>query len=131
MQVNKKLLALAIIGLIDAAYLTVVHYTKLPLYCPSGGVVNCVQVTTSSLSTVAGIPIALGGLVWFLGLLAIVFLIPKIKAFRNIWIMLGLAGVAYSIVGQLILGEICEYCVLLDIVILLSVYLLIRHRNDN
>ena len=43
---------------------------------------------------------------------------------------MGLAGVAYSIVGQAILGEICEYCILLDILILLSVYLLVRHRKS-
>ncbi len=131
MSLPKKLLLLfVIIGIIDSAYLTVVHYTTLPLYCPEGGIVNCVQVTTSAYSTVAGIPIALGGLVWFIGLGVLVFLLPKIKVFRNIWIMLGLAGVAYSIVGQAILGEICEYCVLLDILILLSVYLLLRNRNN-
>ena len=56
-------------------------------------------------------------------------MVPKIKVARNIWIMFGLAGVAYSIIGQVILGEICEYCVLLDVAILLSVYLLIRHRD--
>ena len=35
MSMPKKLLLLfAIIGLIDSAYLTAVHYTNLPLYCP-------------------------------------------------------------------------------------------------
>ena len=78
MSIGNKLLLLAIIGISDSAYLTVVHYTKLPLYCPSGGIVNCVQVTTSVFSTVAGIPIALGGLVWFLGIVAIVlFWFPR------------------------------------------------------
>ena len=56
------------------------HYTNLPLYCPEGGVVNCVQVTTSVLSVVAGIPIAVAGLVWFIGLVALVFLMPKIRS---------------------------------------------------
>ena len=131
MSTPKKLLLLfAIVGAIDAAYLTIVHYTKLPLYCPESSVVNCVQVTTSSLSAVAGIPIAVAGLVWFVGLAALVFLVPKLKVGRNIWILLGLGGVGYSIVGQAILGKICEYCMLLDVLILFSTYLLIKNRNS-
>jgi uncharacterized membrane protein len=130
MSLTKRLLLLfSVIGIIDSAYLTAVHYTNLPLYCPQGGIINCVQVTTSAFSTVAGIPIAIGGLVWFIGLAVLVFGIPKIKVARNIWIILGVGGVAYSIVGQTILGEICEYCCLLDVLIILSVYLLIRHGD--
>jgi uncharacterized membrane protein len=132
MSVPKKLLLLFVaIGIVDSAYLTLVHYTNLPLYCPQGGIVNCVQVTTSVFSQVAGIPIALGGLVWFIGLGMLVFVLPKIKVLRNVWIILGLGGVAYSIIGQAILGEICEYCVLLDVMILLSVYILIRLRHSD
>ena len=60
MSTAKKLLLLfVIIGIADSAYLTAVHYTNLPLYCPEGGVVNCTQVVTSVYSTVAGIPIAI------------------------------------------------------------------------
>lgn len=131
MSTPKKLLLLfAILGAVDAAYLTAVHYTKLPLYCPESSVINCVQVTTSSLSAVLGIPIAVAGLVWFVGLGVLVFLIPKIKVAKNIWIILGLGGVAYSIVGQAILGKLCEYCILLDVLIVLSVYLLVKTRNS-
>ena len=82
------------------------------------------------MSAVAGIPIAVGGLVWFIGLVVLVFLMPKMKVVRNIWVIFGLGGVAYSIMGQVILGEICEYCILLDVMILLCVYLLIRHRKE-
>ena len=119
-----------IIGVIDSAYLTAVHYTKLPLYCPEGVIVNCVNVTTSSFSTVAGIPIALAGLVWFIGLGVLVFILPKITVARNIWMIFGLGGVAYSFIGQTILGEICEYCILLDLLILFSVYLLANGMID-
>ena len=130
MSTPKKLLLLfVIIGIVDSAYLTAVHYTNLSLYCPEGGVVNCTQVVTSVYSTVAGIPIAIGGLVWFIALGILVFWLPKLKAVRNIWIIFVLVAVAYSIIGQALLGEICEYCVLLDIMILLSVYLLLRERN--
>jgi uncharacterized membrane protein len=130
MSLPKKLLLLFIIvGILDSAYLTVVHYTALPLYCPEGGVINCTQVVTSVYSTVAGIPIALGGLAWFIALGVLVFWAPKLNAVRNIWIIFGLVAVAYSIVGQALLGEICEYCVLLDSMIVLSVYLLVMKKK--
>lgn len=127
---KRILLVIVLIGLADSAYLTYIHYAGLKPYCPEGGIINCEQVTTSALSTVAGVPIALAGLVWFLGLGVLVFLIPKVKVARNIWIIFGLGGVIYSIAGQAILGLICEYCMLLDILIILSVYLLLRKGDS-
>jgi uncharacterized membrane protein len=48
-----------------ASYLTVTHYTDpAALACPDTGIVNCTLVTTSSWSVVAGIPLAVLGLVW-------------------------------------------------------------------
>ena len=122
MSVPKALLLLFIvIGLVDSAYLTAVHYTALPLYCPETTTINCVGVTTSSLSEVAGIPIALGGLVWFAGFAVLVLALPKLKVVRNIWYILAIGAVAYSLIGQAILGEICIYCNLLDAMLALCV----------
>ena len=48
-----------------ASYLTAAHYSgSSTLACPDTGVVNCALVTTSSWSTIAGIPLAVLGLVW-------------------------------------------------------------------
>jgi uncharacterized membrane protein len=122
------LLAFIVIGLVDSAYLTAVHYTNLPLYCPESGIVNCVQVTTSAYSTVAGIPIALGGVVWFAVMGVIVFGLPGMKVIRNIWYIFALGAVAYSAIGQALLGEICIYCCVLDALLLLCVVVGIRYR---
>lgn len=122
MSAPKALLLLFIvIGLADSAYLTAVHYTPLPFYCPETAVINCVGVTTSSLSEVAGIPIALGGLAWFAGFAVLVMALPKLKVIRNVWYILALGAVAYSLAGQAILGEICIYCGLLDAMLALCV----------
>lgn len=120
-----------IIGLADSVYLTAVHYTKLPLYCPEGGLINCEQVTTSSFSEVAGIPIAIGGLVWFGVLGAVVFIIRRHHtAFINIWVILALGAVSYSLVGQAILGEICLYCGLLDALLILTSFVILKHKGS-
>ena len=59
-------LILPLAGLAVSAYLTVEHYSSsTTLACPETGVVNCVKVTTSSYSTLVGVPVALLGLLFF------------------------------------------------------------------
>ena len=65
-------LALCVLGLVDAAYLTVDHYSSsTTLACSDSGAINCLKVTTSSYSKVAGVPVALLGLIFFVALTAL------------------------------------------------------------
>lgn len=62
-------LGLAALGLADSAYLTFEHYSgSTTLACSDSGAVNCAKVTTSQWSTIAGIPVALLGLLFFVGM---------------------------------------------------------------
>ncbi len=115
------MLLFIVVGIADSVYLTAVHYSALPLYCPQAAKVNCAQVIQSPLSEVGGIPISIGGIVWFAVFGILVFALPKLKVARNIWYIFALAAISYSLIGQGILGEICEYCLLLDLVLALSV----------
>jgi len=56
--------ALALIGFLDATYLTATHYGAGSLACGPGG--GCDAVTTSQYATVAGVPIALLGLIYYM-----------------------------------------------------------------
>ncbi len=59
-------------GLGMAVYLTAAHYdTGISLVCPNSGVINCEAVTTSPESYVFGIPVAVLGLAYFVGMLAL------------------------------------------------------------
>ena len=120
---NRKTLLAAVlaIGMIDAAYLTVIHFLPSALICPSiGQVVNCESVVTSSLSDIFGIPLAVLGLVWFVAsLLMLAF--GHNRIIRNVWMIVRLGGIAYSISAQAIIGKICIYCATLDVLIALSV----------
>jgi uncharacterized membrane protein len=115
--VNKKyiLLFFLLIGLADASYLTFAHFTNAQLYCSNSGIINCQAVTTSNLSTVIGVPIALLGLIWFIVAIISFAAVPKLLV---PWQYLGILGMVYSISGMAILGEICEYCSLLDLMLL-------------
>jgi uncharacterized membrane protein len=56
----------AVLGLLISTYLTIEHYTSSALLaCPESSTINCAKVTTSSYSKVAGVPVAVGGLAFF------------------------------------------------------------------
>jgi uncharacterized membrane protein len=68
-------LALASVGGVDGIYLSVDSIdASIPLICPSGGIVNCGTVTSSSYSRFLGVPVAILGTLWFVAMLALVYL---------------------------------------------------------
>lgn len=111
-------LLLSVAGVAVSSYLTVEHYTtSTTLACPNTGVLNCLKVTTSAESKLLGIPVALLGLLYFLGMVALC--LPgmwRAAASRVAWLRLGasLAGVAmvvYLIYVELfVLDAICLWC---------------------
>lgn len=63
-------LVLILLGLATTIYLTIAHYTTgVSLACPGTGIINCAKVTSSTYSAIAGIPLAVIGLVFFVILL--------------------------------------------------------------
>ena len=65
-------LPLALLGLGVSVYLTYEHYsTSATLACPDTGAINCVKVTSSSYSELAGVPVALLGLLYYVGVVAL------------------------------------------------------------
>jgi uncharacterized membrane protein len=56
----------SVAGLGIAGYLTYEHFTgSSSLVCSDKGIVNCLAVTTSSYAMVAGVPVAVLGLIFF------------------------------------------------------------------
>lgn len=110
------LLALAGVG--AAAYLTVAHYsTGTQLACPETGVVNCAKVTTSDQSMIVGVPVALLGLLFFVGML--VLCLPPlwgsrarpVRLLRLAGAVAGVLMVLWLIFVELFLVEaICLWC---------------------
>lgn len=111
----------SLLGAALAAYLTAAHYTTPALLaCSDRGVVNCAQVTTSPESKVAGVPVAVLGLAFFLAMTGLNHPRAWRSRGRAGWVvaLLRLGGVVagmgfalYLVATELlVIGAICLYC---------------------
>lgn len=111
-RVRSAMVALAVLGLGIAAYLTYVHYSGAQVACTAGQ--SCVKVQTSQWSRLAGVPVALIGLVGYLAILA-TLLVPDREETRLATLGLALTGLgfsAYLTYRELFsIHAICEWCV--------------------
>jgi uncharacterized membrane protein len=105
-------------GLGVAGYLTYEHYTgSSSLVCSDKGIVNCLAVTTSSYSKVAGVPVAVLGLVFFAVMLVLQLPAmwrrpePMVRQARLAWAVVGLGSVLYLLYAELFeIDAICLWC---------------------
>lgn len=111
-------LSLSVLGLLFSAYLTYAHYTTAAnLACSDKGFVNCAQVTTSAESHFLGMPVAVLGLAYYVGM--VVLCTPWAWRLRAPWVTwLRLAGVIVGVImithliyaELVVLAHICLYC---------------------
>jgi len=105
---------LSFIGFLDASYLTASHYGAAELICGASG--GCDTVTTSSYSTVLGIPVALGGAVYYFSvlILSLLFIDTKNKKFLLPIVFLTplafLSSVWFVYLQLYVIEAICYYC---------------------
>lgn len=110
--------ALSVAGIALGTYLTIAHYTTPHLLaCTETGVVNCAKVTSSSYSVLLGVPVALGGLLYFLAMLPLQ--LPRawrsssvaLRRARLAWSGLGVVAVVWLVYVELFrLDAVCLYC---------------------
>jgi uncharacterized membrane protein len=105
------LTALALAGLGVASYLTYVHYAGIKPICTTGG--SCEKVQTSVYSELAGVPVALIGLLGYLSILGLL-LSPESETTRfatTVLVLIGFAFSAYLTYRELYsIHAICEWC---------------------
>ena len=109
-------LGFALAGLAVSAYLTAEHYTgSTALACPENAAINCAKVTTSSWSRLAGIPVAVLGLAYFVAMTLLV-LPPAwrhriLDPVRLAAATAGMAMVVYLVWAELFrIDAICLWC---------------------
>ena len=112
---------ITLVGLAASIYLTVQHYTaSTTLACPENAVINCAKVTSSSYSMVAGVPVALFGAIYFVGM-ALLCLPPawRLRRLDAVRIVGAAAGVVSSLwfvwVELFRLDAICLWCTVVHI----------------
>ena len=111
-------LLISVLGLGVASYLTYEHYTgNKTLACSGNGAINCAKVTTSAESHIAGIPVALLGLFFFVGMTALCLPFAWRRQERMVrYARLGAATVGVGMILWLIYAElfiikaICLWC---------------------
>jgi uncharacterized membrane protein len=108
---RRVMLVLAVIGLGVAIYLTIIHYAGIKPACTAG--TSCIKVQSSVWSKLDGIPVALLGLIGYIGITTSL-LLPDREETRLATLGLTLVGFAFS--GYLTYRElfsihaICEWC---------------------
>jgi uncharacterized membrane protein len=108
--------AACLVGLAIAGYLTYVHYAHTAPICTTGG---CETVQKSKYAELAGVPVALLGLVSY-AVLLVLSLVRGVEA-AVAGVFVSAVGVAFS--GYLLwaqlgpIGEICQWCVGNDLTI--------------
>jgi uncharacterized membrane protein len=108
---RRVMIGLAVVGLAVAVYLTYVHYAGIKPACTAGEA--CIKVQTSQWSKLDGVPVALLGLIGYIGILTSL-LLPDREETRLATLGLTLIGCGFS--GYLTYRElfsihaVCEWC---------------------
>ncbi|HVU76384.1 MAG TPA: vitamin K epoxide reductase family protein [Gaiellaceae bacterium] len=117
MRLRAAIAAFCVVGIGIAAYLTYVHYAHVAPVCTSGG---CEKVQTSKYAELAGVPVALLGLIAYVVLLGTTLVKGVAASFAGV--LVAFVGVAFS--GYLLwaqlgpIGAICQWCLGNDATIL-------------
>jgi uncharacterized membrane protein len=115
-SLRRAIAAAAVAGGAVAAYLTYVHYAHISPLCTTGG---CEKVQGSSYAELAGVPVALLGLIAYVAILATTLFRGVPPAFAGAVIALGgVAFSAYLLWAQLArIHAICQWCIGNDVII--------------
>ncbi|HEU5363011.1 MAG TPA: vitamin K epoxide reductase family protein [Gaiellaceae bacterium] len=116
MRLRAAAAAACLVGAGIAAYLTYVHYAGIAPVCTTGG---CEKVQTSKYAELAGVPVALLGLVTY----AVLFVLALVRGVQaaTLGVFVAVVGVAFS--GYLLWAQlgpidaICQWCLGNDLTI--------------
>jgi uncharacterized membrane protein len=125
------MIAIATVGLGVASYLTYVHYSGIQPLCSAGG--SCLEVQTSVYSKLAGVPVALMGLIGYVAILGSL-VIPESEESRFATMAVTVVGFgfsAYLTYRELFsIHAVCEWCassaVMMTILACLAVWRILR-----
>ncbi len=110
------ILGVSILGFFDAAYLTIQHYTQFTLPCTITH--GCDLVTKSEYSSIAGVPVALLGALFYLAMFFATYIIIETKRHDLLrFVALGsiagfLSSCWFVYLQFFVIHAICQYCML-------------------
>lgn len=125
----------ALLGLAVSAYLTVEHFSaSATLACPETGAIDCVKVTTSRWSQIAGVPVAVLGLGYFIVMTALVlptaWRTPRLDAARVAGAAAGVVTALYLLWAELFrVDAICLWCTVVHLCAILLLAVVIWYTS--
>jgi uncharacterized membrane protein len=107
----------AVAGIAVAGYLTWAHYANTSVVCPVGG--GCETVQESQYAEIAGVPVALLGVLGYAAILALIgWDTPVARLGAATLAFTGVLFSIYLIVLQLfVIDAVCAWCAVNDVVI--------------
>ena len=110
-RLTAAIAVLGALGLAIAAYLTWVHYADVESLCFAGG--SCEKVQNSKYADVAGVPVALIGLIGYAAILGSLAL--RGEAGRMATVFMAVVGAGFSAyltyLELFVIDAICQWCV--------------------
>ena len=134
-RLRRVAIVLALIGLGVSAYLTYIHYEGIKPVCGLGG--DCEKVQTSEWAYLAGVPVALLGLIGYVVILATLFSEREEALVAGALVALvGFGFSAYLTYRELFtIDAICPWCVASAVIVTLLAILttvrLLRAPSDH
>lgn len=127
---------LSVLGLLVSAYLTFEHYTdSATLACSSNGLMNCLKVTTSKWSEIAGVPVAVAGLAFFVAmalLCAPTRFARDLGLLRVVGAVAGIVMVLWLVYVELFeVDAICLWCTAVHVITLLLLAAVLWWRESD
>lgn len=125
-HIHWSFLIIALLGLAISIFLVKEHYGQATGFCDINAVISCALVNQSIYSEIFGIPVALLGVMWFVGLGILTFFSRKERAIEVpllLWCALGLLSIGYFIHAEYVLGVICPWCTTVHILVLITTFL--------
>lgn len=110
---GRTTLVLAVLGLAVSVYLTFEHYTQATSFaCPVNATFDCVKVTTSKWAVIAGVPVAVLGLVFFVAMTVLSFAAGRLAAtLRVAAAVVGVVMILWLVYVELFQVEsLCLWC---------------------
>lgn len=110
------ILLVALVGTLEASYLTYIHYhglASLPCFGKNSGHSSCEAVQSSRYAKLAGIPVALLGLLGYITILVTLFIRGELGRLAGFGVaLIGFGFSLYLTYRELFtLKAICEWCV--------------------
>jgi uncharacterized membrane protein len=129
---------LSFLGFLDTVYLTITHYKNVIPPCSIAH--GCEKVLTSQFSTIAGIPIQIPGIIFYISLIILLLLFLQTRNRLFFYLLTGIviSGLIVSIalfsLQAFVIHAFCQYCLASEVIILLLFILLLfsfRAKSTN